>query len=421
MCGIAGVMRFDNKRVSEQELKLMTDCMRHRGPDDDGFATADNMGIAMRRLSIIDVSGGHQPLSNEDGKLQLVFNGEIYNYIELRQELIQRGHKFATGSDAEIILHLYEEKGTRALEDLNGMFAFALYDSEKKLMWVGRDRLGIKPFFYAKTNNYFAFSSDLKSLREFHPATLSETEAITYLALGYSPQEQTLWNGIQKLLPAHHALINSNGQVTIERYWSLDKFGTWTGTEEEAANELAYLLQDAVKLQMRTDVPFGVFLSGGIDSSALVAIAAGQLNEPLKTFTIEFEGKKSSGDAFFAREVAKRYATEHFAMPMTSEDAMTALDEVLKVMDEPIGDSAVLPVYALSKFARKQGIKVLLNGAGATRYLVAMPVIGRRGWVVLPGYRKIYQPFQGKWFPVCGRCFSRNVVCARRIRGWHGV
>ncbi|MDP3682462.1 MAG: asparagine synthase (glutamine-hydrolyzing) [Ignavibacteria bacterium] len=364
MCGIAGIYRFDKRQISESDIKKMTNSMIHRGPDDDGIFVEGALGIGMRRLSIIDVEGGHQPLTNEEGNLHLVMNGEIYNYIELRAELTAKGHKFSTGSDAEVILHLYEDKGFGALEELNGMFAFALYDSNDHSLWVARDRLGIKPLFFVKTSEYFAFSSDIKSLRTQYPSFVSWERTIEYLTLGYIPEEQTMWDGISKLLPGNHAKINSYGEVKISPYWSINNFGTWHGSLNEAEEQLENLLNDAVKLQLRTDVPFGAFLSGGIDSSAIVAIASGQLREPLKTFTMDFEGKESSGDSFFAKQVSARYATEHFNLKMTSQDAMKALDELLGIIDEPLGDSALIPVYSLSKFAREQGVKVLLNGAG---------------------------------------------------------
>jgi len=364
MCGIAGIYRFDKRPISESDIKKMTNRMVHRGPDDDGIFVEDVLGIGMRRLSIIDVDGGHQPLTNEQGNLHLVMNGEIYNYVELRKELITKGHKFSTGSDAEVILHLYEDKGVRALEDLNGMFAFALYDSNDYTLWVARDRLGIKPLFFVNTTEYFAFSSDIKSLRTQHPSSISWERTIQYLTLGYVPEEQTMWDGISKLLPGNHATINKDGRVIISSYWTVSNFGTWCGSLMEAEEQLEDLLIDSVKLQLRTDVPFGAFLSGGIDSSAIVAIASRQLKEPLKTFTIDFEGKESSADSSFAKQVSQRYATEHFNLKMTFLDAINSLDELLGIIDEPLGDSALIPIYSLSKFARERGVKVLLNGAG---------------------------------------------------------
>lgn len=362
MCGIAGIIAFDGRTISAVELRSMTDCMVQRGPDDDGVFSTRAAGLAMRRLSIIDVEGGHQPISNESGDLHLVLNGEIYNHIELRQQLEGRGHTFRTYSDAEVVLHLYEERGTEALDALNGMFAFALYDARRQALWVARDRLGIKPLFYGVTGSQVAFASDIRALRAVFPTEVDPAQAINYLALGYSPGEETVWRGVRKLPPAHYLRVEQ-GRVTTTRYWSLGNIGGWRGSEDAAAAELETLLADAVRLELRSDVPLGVFLSGGLDSSTIVALAAEQVSEPLRTFTIQFEGK-GGADVDFSRQVAARYATAHEELTMTSADGARALDELLPLMDEPIADSAIIPAYWLSKAARAQGIKVLLNGAG---------------------------------------------------------
>lgn len=362
MCGIAGMVAWDGRRIAVAELKAMTDRMQQRGPDDDGFFVADGVGLGMRRLSIIDVAGGHQPLSNETGDLQLVLNGEIYNHVELRQQLIARGHSFRTASDAEVVLHLYEEKGVGALADLNGMFAFALYDSRRGAVWIARDRLGIKPLFYATTPGSLIFASDVNALRAAVPSGVDARQVLKYLSLSYAPGSETVWSGVRKLLPAHFLWIEG-GQVKQECYWSLRDIGGWRGENGDAQEQLEALLQDSVKLQLRSDVPLGVFLSGGLDSSSIVALAAQQLSEPLRTFTIRFEGKESLDDSF-AKRVAQRYATSHTVIPMGAAEALTALDELLPMLDEPLSDSALLPAYWLSKAARQLGIKVVLNGAG---------------------------------------------------------
>ena len=364
MCGIAGIVKFKGQQVYLDELKGMTNSMIHRGPDDDGFFIENSFGISMRRLSIIDVEGGQQPLSNEKDNIHLVLNGEIYNFLELRTQLKNRGHVFKTGSDAEVLIHLYEEKGQKAIHDLNGMFAFALYDSLKKTLWIGRDRLGIKPFYYVLNKDYFVFSSDIKSIRKFHNSTIKHNEVLKYLSLAYSPENFTVWNDIKKLKPAQNATIDNLGCLKIETYWNIDSFESWQGNLNEAKEKLTELFNDSVKLQLRTDVPLGVFLSGGLDSSAIVASASKQLNNPLKTLTVDFEGKKNSKDAFYAKKVSEIYKTEHFNFSMSSKDAVTTLDELLQIIDEPLGDSALLPTYILSKYAREEGIKVILNGAG---------------------------------------------------------
>ena len=362
MCGIAGIVAFDGRQIATSEVKAMTDRMVQRGPDDDGFFIAESVGLGMRRLSIIDVKGGHQPLCNEAGDIHLVFNGEIYNHLELRQQLVARGHVFRTGSDGEVILHLYEEQGKDALAELNGMFAFALFDSRRRALWIARDRIGIKPLFYAVSRNQLAFSSDIKSLRSSFPTEVEPRQVLKYLGLNYAPGAETVWRGGSKLPPAHFLWIEG-GKIALEKYWSLSSIGTWQGGVDAAGEQLDSLLRDAIKLQLRSDVPLGVFLSGGMDSSTIVALAAEQLAEPLRTFTISFEGKHSA-DEGFAKVIAQRYATSHVEIFMGSSEAAAALNELLPMLDEPISDSALMPSYWLSKASRDRGIKVLLNGAG---------------------------------------------------------
>jgi len=362
VCGIAGIATFNGQPVPEAELRRMTGRMVHRGPDEDGFITSGTVGLGMRRLSIIDVDGGHQPLTNEASDIFLVLNGEIYNHLELRQQLMSRGHVFRTMSDAEVVLHLYEDHGTDALTHLNGMFGFALYDSRRKALWVVRDRIGIKPLFYATTSDRLVFASDVHALRMAHPTGIDPEQVIKYLGLGYAPGVETIWRDVRKLPPAHYMWIE-NQKLELRRYWSVDEAGTWRGSQAAAEEELAALLSDAVRLQLRSDVPLGVFLSGGLDSSAIVSLATGQLTEPLRTFTVRFEGKKGSDQAF-AQEVAQRYGTQHEVIPMDAADAARSLDELVPLLDEPIADSAIIPAYFLSKAGRERGVTVQLNGAG---------------------------------------------------------
>ena len=363
MCGIAGIMALDGSPVSTESLRAMTQCMLQRGPDDDGFVAKGAIGLGFRRLSIIDVAGGHQPLTNEAGDLHLVLNGEIYNHVELRGQLEARGHVFRTHSDAEVVLHLYEEQGTAALAALNGMFAFALVDERRGSLWVARDRLGIKPLFYARTPTTLAFASDIHALRAAVPSEVDTSLVLSYLALGYAPGAQSLWRGVQKLLPGHFLLADASG-VRTSRYWQVDSKRRWEGTLAQAEQECEALLVDAIRLELRSDVPLGVFLSGGVDSSAIVALAASQVSDPLRTFTIAFEGKTGSSDVRFSRDVATRYRTRHTEVMMTADDGVRALDELIPFLDEPIADSGILPAYWLSRAARADGVKVLLNGAG---------------------------------------------------------
>ena len=362
MCGIAGIVYFDGRPVPLAELRAMTDRMLHRGPDDEGFFQSKNAGLGMRRLSIIDLAGGHQPISNEDGTIWVVMNGEIYNFLELRQELKGQGHVFKTECDTEVILHLYEEKGVEALADLNGMFGFALWDDRRRALWVARDRLGIKPLYYMNSGERLLFASDLNGLRGVIDPAVSKESVLQYLALAYVPSPRTIYEGVQKLPPAHYLWIEGE-RVDCRRYWEVPAVATWRGTPVEAEEQLLRLLGDAVKLQLRSDVPLGVFLSGGLDSSTIVAMAARQLTNPLRTLTIEFPGKQSA-DAHFAQIVAQQNRAHFQALPMGVPEAEQALDELVPRMDEPVGDSAILPSYLLAKRAREAGLKVLLTGAG---------------------------------------------------------
>lgn len=385
MCGIAGILNFDGKVVRPEQLSAMTNRMIERGPDDEGFYRSGSVGLGFRRLSIIDLATGHQPLQNEDEALQLVFNGEIYNHIELRDQLVRRGHIFRTQSDAEVLLHLYEEKGIAALDDLNGMFAFALYDKRKNALLIARDRLGIKPLFYATSPQKFVFASDIRALRTEISAKIDSVAVLKYLALAYVPATGTMLNGVQKLLPGHYMLVKADGNIAIEKYWALDPPHRWHGSLAEARTELDMHLDDAIRLQMRSDVPVGIFLSGGLDSSALVAYASKFSREPLRTYTVNFAGKDSE-DVKFAHLVAGRYETNHFDIQFDFADVAGAIDDLLPRMDEPISDSAIFPAYLLSKAARQHGVKVLLNGAGGDEIFGGYrrhwpPQLGSPAWV----------------------------------------
>ena len=364
MCGIAGIINFDKRPVIMEHLLSMTESMLERGPDDSGFFLSGWVGLGFRRLSIIDLAGGHQPISNENGSIQLVFNGEIYNHIELREELISRGHIFSTNSDAEVLIHLYEDKGVRALDEINGMFAFALYDAKVDEVWIVRDRLGIKPLYYVATESQFIFASDVRSIRAVFETDVDRDSIIKYLAHAYVPGRDTMWTGVKKLEPAHFFRINTNSaDVKSENYWKPTSNLQFSDGELEARERIDSLLSDSISLQMRSDVPVGIFLSGGVDSSAIVSYAVECTNEPLRTYTINYVGKDSS-DSRYAREVSKRYSTDHIEISVGPSEALRSLDELISSMDEPIADSAILAVHLISSFAKAQGVKVLLNGAG---------------------------------------------------------
>lgn len=363
MCGIFGVIHFDGEPVRDETLSLMGRRMMHRGPDDEGHWINGSVGIGMRRLSIIDLGGGHQPISNEDGSIHIVLNGEIYNYLELRDELVKRGHRFKTHSDVECVLHLYEEMGPGCLERLNGMFAIALFDQNTKRLWLARDRLGIKPLFYRHLPNGLAFASDLSSLAAATGAQIDQSALLSYLGFSYVPEPDTIYHDIQKLGVAEQMVIE-DGKVRKTRYWTTDVSAPFEGTVDQAVSRLEELLLDSASLALRSDVPVGVFLSGGVDSSAVAALAA-RVNgaEAVKTFTINFTGKGGQ-DTLYAQMVAQRLGAEHHVIAVDATKQAQALDELLSVLDEPMSDSAIVPTYILSQHARSIGVKVLLSGAG---------------------------------------------------------
>lgn len=363
MCGIFGIIHFDGEPVSRETLSRMGARMLHRGPDDEGFWTHGAVGIGMRRLSIIDLAGGHQPISNEDGDIRIVLNGEIYNYRELRAELIERGHRFTTHSDVEVVLHLYEEMGDKCLERLNGMFAVALYDQRRERLWLARDRLGIKPLFYCRLANGLAFASDLGSLAAVTDAELDADGVLSYLGYSYVPEPHTIYRDIHKLECASQMVVQG-GEVRSSRYWWPDRLERWDGSPEAAAGRLEELLLEAADLQLRSDVPVGIFLSGGVDSSAVAAFAA-RVNgaRAVNTFTIDFLGKGGE-DAAYAEQVAQYIGAAHECIAIGVDEQLAALEELVGIIDEPMSDSAIVPTYILSREARERGIKVLLSGAG---------------------------------------------------------
>lgn len=370
MCGIAGIIA---PGLPPQEirhlLKRMTDTLIHRGPDDEGFFVADGVGLGMRRLSIIDVAGGQQPVSNEDGAVQVVCNGEIYNHLELRSGLRERGHTFGSHSDVEVIAHAYEEKGSGCLDDLRGMYGLALWDKHARQLLLARDRLGKKPLFYSQQGGRLLFASEIKALLAADPSLAEPNEAalLPYFQYGFVPEPETMFRRIHKL-PAATWLRYENGNLDIAPYWQLD-FDTERYRSqklEQIVEELDALLTEAVRIRLMSEVPLGVFLSGGLDSSAIVAYAARAGLRPLKTFTVGFDrpGWDESADA---EVVARHYGTEHHVLPLNEQDLVGNLPETVQDLvrhfDEPFGDSSSLPTYFISKLAR-QHVTVILGGDG---------------------------------------------------------
>lgn len=362
MCGIAGTLNLDNSRVDKRALHRMMGSLVHRGPDDEGIYVDGPVGLGFRRLSIIDLEGGHQPLSNEDGSIWIIFNGEVYNFQELRQDLEKRGHQFRTYTDTETIVHLYEENGPRCVEKLNGMFAFALWDAKRRRLVLARDRLGVKPLCYHLDGRRLAFGSEIQALltdpdlsRELDPVALAQ-----YLKLWYIPSPRTIFKSIRKLPPAH-LLICEKGQVRLERYWKLDFSRKLDLTDAEWGERILDLLKDAVRIRLISDVPLGAFLSGGIDSSMVVALMSQATSRPVKTFSIGFDDE-AFNELPYARQVAKRFGTEHYE-EIVRPDAAQVLPLLARHYGEPFGDDSCIPTYYLSKMTR-QHVTVALSGDG---------------------------------------------------------
>jgi len=365
MCGICGRYNFnDPAPITREELKKMNDLIIHRGPDDEGYYISDNIGFAMRRLSIIDLAGGHQPMTNEDGSIWVILNGEIYNFQSLREGLLERGHKFKTKSDTEVLVHLYEEKGINFVKELRGMFAIALWDSNKKRFILVRDRIGKKPLFYSLNNNFIAFGSELRSILSV-PGISKEVDfkAIdAYLSLQYIPSPLSIFKSIRKLKPAS-MLIFENGKSEISEYWDLplkeEKLDYLS--LEETKKRLYDELFEATKIRMISDVPLGAFLSGGVDSSVIVALMSKISSKPVKTFSIGFKEEKFS-ELKYAKEVADMYGTEHTEFIVEANMA-DVLPKLVWHYSEPYADSSALPSYYVSRETRKE-VTVALNGDG---------------------------------------------------------
>lgn len=372
MCGIFGIINFNSTDVDKSNLKTMGDLMVNRGPDDEGYFIDGRYGIGMRRLSIIDIDGGHQPISNEDGSIHIVMNGEIYNYKELREDLIKKGHSFKTNSDTEVIVHLYEDMGEECVHLLNGMFSFAVYDENKKNLWLVRDRLGVKPLFYFKDSNRFVFSSDLTALNGVVNSSFDIWALTLYLGYSYIPAPYTAYTNVYKVMPGEQVHIKNN-DATFSTYWSVDKVGGNFSSVDDAAKSLNHLIKDSIKMELRSDVPVGVFLSGGVDSSSIAVLAAEiESSHPLKTFTIDFIGKKGK-DSEYANIISKQIKSEHHLLSVTAKDQFSALNELIPTLDEPMSDSAIVPTYMISREAKRLGVKVLLSGAGADEIFGGYP------------------------------------------------
>src|SRR5215475_9933964 len=364
MCGIAGVVdTTPGAHVDELTVHRMCEKIVHRGPDDEGLFVKGGIGLGMRRLSIIDLAGGHQPVFNEDRSAWIVFNGEIYNFPELRAELDARGHRFRTHSDTEVIIHLYEEMGADCVQKLRGMFAFAIYDERQRKLLLARDRLGKKPLHYAARNGCLLFTSEIKSILEVTPdlAEINREALLQYFYLGYIPDLQTAFRHIQKLPPGH-VLEFEGGEGCVRKYWDLPQYGTYSPRSEgECLEELERRLAEAVRIRLISDVPLGALLSGGTDSSTVVALMARASSGSVKTFSIGFR-QADFNEAPFAKLVAQRFATEHHELILEPKVVET-VEFLSRALEEPFGDSSMLPTYYVSSLAR-QHVTVALSGDG---------------------------------------------------------
>jgi asparagine synthase (glutamine-hydrolysing) len=417
MCGIAGVVNTAaGQRIEAATIHRMCQAIVHRGPDDEGIFVKDGTGFGMRRLSIIDLAGGHQPVFNEDRSVWVVFNGEIYNYPQLRSELQARGHHLSTHSDTEVIVHLYEEMGRDCVHQLRGMFAFALYDERRRKLLIARDRLGEKPLHYAFDDQRLLFGSEIKSILAIAPelAQVDRQALRQYMQFGYIPDPATAFLDIKKLPPGY-LLELENGKLSIRQYWDLPAYGTHSpASEEECLEQLEQRLGEAVKMRLIADVPLGAFLSGGADSSTIVALMARFSSGPVRTFSIGFR-QKDFDETRYARLVAQKFGTEHHEL-ILEPDVVSSVETLTHSLEEPFGDASALPTYYVSCLAR-QHVTVVLSGdagdeifAGYDRYRVCLQ--DRAFPWITAGMRRVYRDHIHQLVPrrTPGRSLSYSIA-----------
>ncbi len=394
MCGISGIFRFDESSpstdINEGLLVRMRDTLQHRGPDDAGLWIAPDRraGLGHRRLSIVDLTGaGRQPMSNEEGNLWISFNGEIYNHLELRRPLEERGHRYRSATDTETILHLYEEEGEKTLDRLDGMFAIALYDDRRKELLLARDRIGIKPLYYALLPGRILFASEIKAILA-HPAVTPaiDFEAfLDYLTFISTPAPSTLFAGIRKLRPGTCLRIDTRGEVRERTYWDAIVPGSLEGVhEDEIASEILRLLEASVKKRMMSDVPFGVYLSGGVDSSANVALMSRLMDRPVTTFCVGFEGQPGYNELDEARAVARHFGCDHHEVILSARDLQDTVPDLIHHQDEPIADWVCVPLYHLARVTKRSGTTVVQVGEGSDEQFFGYP-----------GYLSVYHRERG--------------------------
>jgi len=365
MCGIAGTFYFNGASASTELIQHMTDVIAHRGPDGEGCYVNGPIGLGHRRLAIIDLSpAGQQPLANEEATVWVTFNGEIYNFVEIRYELEKRGHRFRSATDTEVIVHAYEEWGTDCLKYFNGMFAFGLWDAQQRRLWLARDRLGVKPLFYSHSPQGILFGSEIKAIlcdRNLKRAINYEALAY-YLALNYTPAPHTLFANIRQVLPGHYLIVDETGHVEDVEYWDLVYNENEDRGERYYRETFAALLEDSVRLRLVSDVPFGAFLSGGVDSSSVAYWMSRHLAEPVKTFSIGF-GEASFDEVHYARQVARAIQADHHEQIIRADAAMI-LPKLVWHAEEPTADSSMVAVYYLAQMTRRY-VTMALSGDGA--------------------------------------------------------
>jgi asparagine synthase (glutamine-hydrolysing) len=428
MCGIAGmVSAAAGDHIDAEVVHRMCQAIVHRGPDDEGLFVRGGTGLGMRRLSIIDLSGGHQPVFNEDRSIWVVFNGEIYNFPELRDDLQKRGHHFYTHTDTEVIVHLYEEMGADCVTKLRGMFAFALYDERRRKLLIARDRFGKKPLHYALQGSRLLFGSEIKSILTVAPelATVNNEALLQYMYFGYVPDPLTAFTTIQKLPPGH-LLEFQDGKIDIRQYWDLPEYGTNPPrSEEECLEEMEYRLAEAVRIRLIADVPLGALLSGGTDSSTVVALMARASSRPVKTFAIGFRDQDFN-EAPYARIVAQKFGTDHHEL-IVEPDVLKTLETLTSSLEEPFGDSSMLPTYFVSCLAR-QHVTVALSGDGGDEIFAGYDRYGihlrRKAFERIPNWaRRFYREQVYPRLPadMRGKKFSYNVSLPWRERYVDGI
>jgi asparagine synthase (glutamine-hydrolysing) len=404
MCGISGIFEFDQARTIEREtVHRMNESLRHRGPDDEGIFVGPGIGLGHRRLSIIDVAGGHQPIGNEDGTVWVLLNGEIYNYPELSAELLSRGHKFTTKSDTEAIVHLYEEYGEECFARLRGMFAIAIWDSRQRKLLLARDRVGKKPLYYYADRGRIIFGSELKAVlaADGLPRTIDPLALSDYFSFSYVPAPKTIYKNIRKLQPAHYLVVSANGLRETE-YWKLSFSNVRDRSEGEWCELIRQQLCEATRVRLMSEVPLGAFLSGGLDSSSVVAMMSRLMERPVTTCSIGFSAEKYD-ESEFARQIAVQFHSDHHE-DRVEVNALDVLDKLAWHYDEPFADSSAVPTYYVSKVARSQ-VTVALGGdggdenfAGYRRYIFDRAENRLRSYLPESLRRSVFGPL-GRMYP----------------------